>query len=199
MTQHDFLKPALTGLAKLQIELDKKGGPSEDGQLFEQILSLQDGILQSFGLPISPDNEKLIWFSQLPTDDEVNERVKQLHKTATAYLLSNAQPELQTLREAQEKQQDPFYVLPELKVKTHSYTLFVYNKILLERKDNLENILHDLKFTSHYPDILDALGQIEQGTLDNEPEVAEFLEKIGVRYLQQYYMHNSNLLSDDDY
>jgi len=199
MTQHDFLKPALTGLAKLQIALNKKGGPSEDGKLFEQILSLQDGILKNFGLPTSPDNEKLIWFSQLPTDVEVSERAKQLHKTATTYLLSNAKPELQTLREAQEQQQDPMYVLPELQITTHTYTLFVYDKIFLKGKDKLENILHELKFVSNFPDILDAIGRIEQGTLDNEHEVAEFLEKIGVRYLQQFYIHNSNLLSDDDY
>ncbi len=199
MTQHEFLKPALTGLAKLQIALDKKGGPSEDGQLFEQILSLQDGILKSFGLPASPDNEKLIWFSQLPTDEEVNGRVMQLHKTATKYLLSNPTSELQTLREAQNLQENAFAVLPELKIPTHTYTLFVYHKILLQRKDTIENILHELKFVSNFPDILDAIGKIEQGTLDNEPEVAAVLEKIGVRYLQQFYMHNSNLLSDDDY
>lgn len=196
MTQHNFLVPALTGLAKLQIHLDKKGGPSEDGQLFEQILEIQNGILKGFGLPISPDNEKLIWFSQLPTDDEVNERVKKLHKTATTYLLSNAKPELQTLREAQEQQQDPFIVLPELKLKTHSYTLFVYNKILLKRKDTLENILHDLKFTTHYPEVLDALERLEQKSLDNEAEVANALEKIGVKYLQEFIIHNSNLLDD---
>ncbi|MBK6836087.1 MAG: hypothetical protein IPG89_18175 [Bacteroidetes bacterium] len=94
MTNHDSIKPALTELAKLQIALNKKGGPSEDGQLFEQILSLQDSILKSFGIPTSPSNEKLIWFSQLPTDYEVSERVKQLHTTATAYLLSNAKSEL---------------------------------------------------------------------------------------------------------
>ncbi len=70
MANHDFLKPALTGIAKLQIDLDKKGGPSEDGQLFEQILALQDEVLKSIGLPATLNNEKLLWFENLPTELE---------------------------------------------------------------------------------------------------------------------------------
>lgn len=198
MNKHNFLQPALTGLSKLQIALDKKGGPSEDGQLFEQILELQDGILKSFGLPKTPDNEKLLHFKTLLTDTEVNERIKLLHKTATEYLLSNAKPELKTLKDAQETKQDTFMVLPELKITTHSYTNFVYEKILLKRKDNLENILHELKFVNH-PDILDALGPLGQGTLENEPAVVSILKAVGVKYIDQFIMHNSNLLSDDDY
>ncbi len=90
MNQNETLKNALTELANLQIVLDKKGGPSEDGQLFEQILAKQDRILKAFGLPISPNNEKLLWFDNLPTNFEIENRIKQLHKTATDYLLSNS-------------------------------------------------------------------------------------------------------------
>lgn len=90
MTQHDFLQPALIGLANLQIILDEKGGPSSDGQLFEQILGIQDTILQKFGLPISPDNEQLLWFKLVPTDNELSKRIDHLHTVATKYLLSNA-------------------------------------------------------------------------------------------------------------
>lgn len=90
------------------------------------------------------------------------------------------------------------HVLPELKITTHTYTIFVYNKILLKQKDSVENILHDLKFSNH-PDILNALGQIQFGTTEQDHDRVKFLEFIGVKYLQQFIMHNSNLLSDDDY
>ena len=198
MNKHDFLQPALTELSKLQISLVKKGGPSDDGQLFEQILELQDGILKSFGLPSTPDYEKILYFKTLPTDTEVYERIKILHQTAIKYLLSNAKSELQILRDAQEIRQDIFLVLPELKITIHTYTIFVYEKILLKRKDIVENILHDLKFVNH-PDILDALGRIGQGKLENEPAVVSILKAVGVKYIDQFIMHNSNLLSDDDY
>ena len=136
-------------LTKLQISLEKKGGPSEDGELFDEILSIQGEILKSFGLPTSSENEKLLWFSRLPTGLEVENRIKLLHNTATEYLLSNARPDLQVLRDAQELEQDPYIVLPELKICTHIYTLFVYNKMLLKKKDTVENILHELKFVNH--------------------------------------------------
>ncbi len=198
MIINGFLKPTLTELAKLQIDLDKEGGPSENGQLFEQILKVQEGILQQFGLPTNPDYSKLICFKSIPTSTELKERIIQLHSAATNYLLSDAKSELQDLRDAQENQSDPMHVLPELKISTHTYTIFVFNKILLKRKDSVENILHDLKFCNQ-PQILNALGQIQFGTTDHDPEVVEFLETAGVKYLQQFIIDNSNLLSDDDY
>ncbi len=121
MIKHDLLEPALTGLAKLQVDLDSQGGPSENGELFEQILEVQAGILKSFGLPGSPDYEKLVWFNSIPTAFELKERVSRLYSAATKYLLSNAKSELQILREAQENQSDPMHVLPELTITTHTY------------------------------------------------------------------------------
>jgi hypothetical protein len=198
MTKQDFLEPALTSLAKLQIDLDKKGGPSEDGELFEKVLSVQDGILKSFGLPISPNYEELVWFKSVPTTNELKERVSRLYSAATRYLLSDAKSDIQILREAQENQSDPFYVLPELKITTHTYTIFVFNKILLKGKDSVENVLHDLRFCNQ-PEILDALGQIHFGRIDNDHEIDELLEAVGVKYLQQFIIYNSNLLDDDAY
>ncbi|CAN5685154.1 hypothetical protein BH10BAC3_BH10BAC3_38740 [soil metagenome] len=90
MTKLVLSDPSLTGLTELQIALTQKGGPSEDGQLFEQILLEQEGILKSFGLPGTPGNEHLIWFESIPIETEVAKRIDLLQKTATEYLLSDA-------------------------------------------------------------------------------------------------------------
>lgn len=198
MTKQDSLASELNLLAKLQINLDEQGGPSESGPLFEQILEIQDGILKQLGLPNSPDYNELIYFKTTPTATEIKERIIQLHSAATNYLLSDAKSELQDLRDAQENQSNPMDVLPELKITTHAYTIFVFNKILLKRKDSVENVLHDLRFCNQ-PEILNALGQIQPGTTDHDPEIVEFLENAGVKYLQQFIIDNSNLLDDDDY
>lgn len=198
MSKQDSLPSELTLLAKLQINLDEQGGPTESGPLFEQILEVQDGILKQLGLPSSPDYTNLIYFKSIPTATELKERISQLHSAATNYLLSDAKSELQDLREAQENQSDPMHVLPELKISTHTYTIFVFNKILLKRKDSVENILHDLKFCNQ-PEILNALGQIQFDTTEHDHELIEYLESTGVKYLPQFLIHNSNLLSDDDY
>jgi len=198
MAKHDFLEKTLIKLAKLQIHLNQKGGPSEDGQLFEQILSLQEDILKSFGLPISPNYEKLVWFKTVPTSNEIKERINQLHLAATEYLLSDAKSELQILREAQQSQSDTMYVLPELKITQHAYTKFVFDKILLKGKDSVENVLNDLRFCNQ-PEILNALGKIHYGTTEHDHEIVAFLDTVGVKYLQQFIIHNSNLLDDDIY
>jgi hypothetical protein len=100
MINHGYLKPALSGLAKLKIALDKKGGPAEDNFLFENILNLQNNILKSFGLPPTPENLMILWFDRLPSGEELEERTAILHKTAADYLTQNAVSELRTLREA---------------------------------------------------------------------------------------------------
>lgn len=185
MSKHEFLVPALTGLAKLQLLLKLKGGFTQDGQLFEQILKLQDGILKSFGLPIKPDFEKLLWFDDLPTQQEVAKRIENLHKAAAEYLLTNAKPDLQILTEALQQNQDPLVVLPDLKITTHSYTLFVYNKILLAKQDTVENVLQELKLVNN-PSILNDIGNLEQDNLENPTEVIKSLKQLGVKYIDSF-------------
>lgn len=199
MIKQGLLEPTLTELANLQISLDKQGGPTWNGELYEQILEIQDAILKSFGLPFSLNYEKLIRFqTSPPTATELEDRLSRLHSAATRYLLSNVKSDLQILHEAQENQGGPMYVLPELKIKIHAYTIFVFNKILLKRKDSVENVLSDLRFCNQ-SEILNALGQIHFGTTDHPNETVEFLENAGVKYLEQFIIHNSNLLNDDDY
>ena len=186
MNKHEQIKNGLSGLAKLQIALDKKGGPSEDGQLFEEILSLQDGILRSFGLPPTEENEKLLWFNgNVPTHLEVAERVKQLHKAAQEYLLSPAKPETQILKDAQENKASAFSTLPELGITTHSYTIFVYEKILLAKRDNVENVLAELK-RANQPRMLTILGHLSEGNMEKPHEVIEVLKSLGLKYLDDF-------------
>lgn len=198
MPNPEMLESTLTNLAELQIQLNKEGGPEVNGLLFEQILGYQNIILKRFGLPIRPDYEKMVYFNVMPTLSELNERIAQLQLAATEYLLAHAKTDIQILREAQEAQSDPMYVLPEIKVSTHTYTIFVYNMILLKGKDSVENVLLDLRICNR-PDILNALGQIQYGNIDIDREITEFLESAGVKYLNQFIIHNSDLLSDDDY
>lgn len=197
MTQHEFLKPALTGLAKLQIALNKQGGPSENGQLFEQILTLQDGILRSFGLPTTPDNEKLVWFSELPTETELNERVEQLHKKAKKYLLSNPKTEIQTLIEAKEQNKDWADVLPELKISTHSYTIFVYNQIFLQGKDTVENVLYALKLANR-SGLLGVIGNLENGNIENAAEAINAIKAEGIKYIDEFLSATSKQSDQDN-
>ncbi len=189
MDNHKDLKHALTGLAKLQIALREKGGPTQDGEMFELILNLQSGILESLGLPESPDNEKLIFFRTIPTDEEVKSKIEQLHHFASKFLLSDAKPDLQILRDAQEFKHDPFSVLPELNIATHTYTIFVFNNILLKKVDSVENILHEFRFVNQN-ELLDMIGNLAMNNYKNPVEVIEKLKSSGVKYIDQFVIYN---------
>lgn len=189
---------SLKRLAELQISLKEKGGPAEDGRLFEHVLDLQDEILNHFGLPPTSENEEILWFSSHPSDAELQDRVKHLTTMATDYLSNNAISDLQLLRDAQQTKQDPMYVLPELKVTTHTYTVFVYNKMLLSQKDSVENILKELRLVGQ-SDMLNTLGLLGQGMLEDQVEAVAQLKVRGIRYIDQFIIDSSNSGSDDNY
>lgn len=184
MSDHQQTKLGLEKLANLQISLKEKGGPAPNGKLFEEILTLEEELLKNFGLPGTAENEQLLWFTKSPTKAELDETIKQLQERATDYLLSNARTDLQILHDAKEFQQNPFMVLPELNVSTHSYTLFVYNEILLKGKDTLDNVLHELKLANS-PDVLSVLGNLEQHKIDVQ-KATHILKERGLRHLETF-------------
>ena len=200
MTQSDKWKEALNDLALMQIELEEKGGPSEDADLANYIGHLQAMLLKSFGLPDSIDFIKLTNFENAPTANEINVRINQLKSAATNYLLTDAQTELKILENAKTKRLDPFNVLPELNIRTHIYTIFVYDQILLTGKDTVENIWTELLLTRD-PQVLDYAGKLGLKEYDFEPHIdyRKLLEAKGLKYLQQFINSQSELLADDDY
>ena len=174
-------------IANMQFDLQQQGGQEKNGVLFEQILEKQDEFLEKFGLPVNhPICEQLIHFKTTPTDDEISRRIKHLQELAIVFLSGDAKTDIQVLKEAQYKQREAFYVLPELSLQTHVYTLFVFDEILLKGKDSCENILQELKLVSQSYDILNTLGMLEYGQLENENETIECLEKSGLRYIRQF-------------
>ncbi|MES2646197.1 MAG: hypothetical protein V4717_04930 [Bacteroidota bacterium] len=200
MLQLQLWKDALNELALLQVELEEKGGPSEDADLYEHILHLQKMLLKSFGLPASFDFTRIIQFENIPTAHEINIRINQLKEAATTYLLTDAKSELDILENAKANQLDPFNVLPELNIKTHIYAIFVYDKILLHEKDSLENVWHELQLTRD-PEVLDFTGKLGLKEYDFERHIdyKKLLASKGLKYLEEFIESQSELLSDEDY
>lgn len=181
----ESLKFEIAKLAKLQIKLEEKGGPTEDGDLFEEILDIESEILTSFGLPEDSHYGNLIFFEVLPSELEILAIISNLHEVAKDYLLDDPLSDIQVLKNAQEFNQDVSSVLAELKVKNHSYTHFVFDEILLKKKDTVENVLHELKLTKDF-EILNILGHV--GIVDDETlnEMTQVLKEVGIKYLDLY-------------
>lgn len=185
MNRQGNLRPALSGLAKLQIAHDKKGGPEQDGEMFEYILSLQSNILKSFGLPEITEYMSLLCFETIPTEEELNKREKVLHNAAKSYLLSNAKSEIQILKEAAEQKLNAFNVLPHLNISNHNYTHFVYYCILLPKKDTVANVWKALQKAQNNT-ILNLLGYIVNQPKINVQEEIKYLNDFGITYINEF-------------
>ena len=217
----------LIALAERQMALRNKGGPSEDGSLFEEIIDNEIAILKRFGLPENPRHLEIVQFETLPDEIEINRRIELLKELATEYLMSEGTPDLKILKKALIFDYDVANILPELKILLHIYTIYVYNVILFKGKDTVENILEELRFVNGEPKILGLIGQMSinyipddiysrsEGyltfqpdilyTLDDEKrylniwEVVDLLEQKGLKYIRRFIVSHSGLIDDDDY
>jgi hypothetical protein len=114
-------------------ELERKGGPSEDGELFEEVIGLEEGILEKFGLPASNKNKAILW--TLTKKEEVNQKyieqtIKKLEAAAERHLFSPVLTDLEQLTHAKAIGKSAFDILPELGHPTHDYTILLYDTIL---------------------------------------------------------------------
>lgn len=196
MKTNEHLKNTIMELANMQLELELKGGPEKDGGLFERIIETFNDVLGSFGLPVISRHERLLWFKEIPTAHEIDKLILQLHQLATDYLLSSSKSELQILQEAQQGKEDAFNVLPELKIRTHIYTCFVYDEILKKRKDKVENILTDLRFVND-KGYLETIAKIKFRKNEEHSQLVNYLNKKGVRYINQFLHYDLGLPEDD--
>lgn len=186
------LHHVLRELSNLQLALNKVGGPTKNGELFEEILQIQESVLSKFGLPTNhPACESYLYFETPPTDTEISNRIKLLHEIAVDYLSAEPLSDIKILQIAKRDYRIALNVLAELSLPTHSYTIFVYEDILLEDKDTVENVLHELKFVSKLG-VLGTLGQLEQGAIKNEDETIDLLEINGLKYIRQFVFNYKN-------
>ncbi|WP_439880722.1 hypothetical protein ACSX1A_16385 [Pontibacter sp. MBLB2868] len=114
-------------------ELDRIGGPEADGDLFEEVLGLEEELLQKFGLPLSNKNRSILW--KLAQKKKLSEKVLQqtlehLNAAAQQHHFSPVLTDLEQLKEAKARNKDAFDILPELGHPTHEYTIFLYDVIL---------------------------------------------------------------------
>jgi hypothetical protein len=186
------LHHVLREISNLQLALNKAGGPTKNGELFEEILQIQESVLSKFGLPTNhPACESYLYFETPPTDTEISNRIKLLHELAVDYLSSVPLSDIKILQIARQDYRNALNVLAELSLPTHSYTVFVYEDILLEDKDTIENVLHELRFVSKLG-VLQTLGELEQGAIKNETEIIKLLEINGLKYIQQFVFNYKN-------
>jgi hypothetical protein len=171
-----------------KILLETEGGPDSNGQLFEEVLILEDEILQHFGIPCAKKFASILW--ELKNQEDIDVIINKLSFEAQEYLKSPVKPYREILSDAVINKSDPFDILPELGIITHDYTLFIYTQILLTGKSDIENILCELIKTKEDDDLLSKIYML--GTKP-EPSVdklyIELKDKYELVFLDEYLFY----------
>lgn len=185
MNESAMLVEAVVALSKMNQELEDAGGPESEGDLFEEYLAARVDILEKFGLPETEEFLFLLASGDVFTDAEAEEVVAELHQAATRYLLSPVRREVQVLEDAKAEQSNPFNVLLEIGVITHTYTLFVYESILLKQQQPAQEVWACLQKTQQ-PEVIEALGNLYAAEPAGVEKPLGFLRASGLTYLDEF-------------
>ena len=186
-----ILQNEIKALIKLQIELDESNGPEMDEPLFDNYCHLRRELLSKFGLPDSDVFGKLLFKKKEPSDEEILLLIDNLKIAASDYLKKPTESEELFLERAVQERLSPFIVLPELKILTHTYTIFVYERILLANLDNTADVLKALRLASESGS-LNSLGILEQSEHFGEAEMKMVtdLKERGIKYIDEFLEKN---------
>ncbi len=167
--------------------LQRKGGATRDGELYQEVSLLEKKLLRSFGLPRSNKYSNLIWkiLDSTPQEKVATTLYKQMSDQAEEYLSSYPKTFNQLLSSARLSKSDPFEVLPEILIGANSYTLFVYNEILLKNSDTEDNVMAEY-FIIRKKDCLTQIYQLTQIHNWEESELFSQLTSYGLKYLPAY-------------
>lgn len=192
MNEHDQLKNDVIELAKIQIEMRDE---SKSTDLLQHFFAKRVILFRKFGMPDEFGNEELVEMHSLPSDQEVENIIKNLEwegKLHTLYLESNYG---ETLREARANKLEALDVLPKLGVPNCIYTVFVYTEFLLHTDDNPLDILKALHFT--FPPItqnmLEELALAKDLSKKEEKALIGYLKYLRIKHLDEFVSFRDNM------
>ena len=170
----------------MEVDLKKKDGFEEEGELYECIMLKQEDLLEELGLPNTPVNLGYLHFKYIPWDKEIDDLINHLYDEIEIRKNKEKKSDLGLLIDA--RNQDPMFILPQLGIVTHVYTVFVYENILMHNQDEPENILSELKLVNSDTDLLNTIGKMDISTkwLKSAEKHIVSLEKKGLKYIRQY-------------
>lgn len=175
----------------LQLAIDRNGGPSGCGHLFEQYHNKRAKIMADFGLPRNLVYENIFFVKSQPTDEDIQAIINRLKEAAADFLLSSPKSDMQLLKEAVESRLAPNLVFSELGITSHIYNYFVYNNILLVQKDSPKSVLNAFNSANDL-DTLGLLGRLASTKENSEQkgEIINQLNKRNISYIDDFVAFN---------
>ncbi len=146
-----------------QLEKNEEGGfEGKNVEIFEELISLREDILDLFGLPYTESNIYIL--DNVKKDTDIEKAIEKLKAIAIDYLLSSPDSDEKLLTYVKENQLNSYSVLAELKMPIHIYTSFICDVILKKEKTSIQSVLDELCIikNNEESDLLNDIGIISQ-------------------------------------
>lgn len=160
-------------------ELEEKGGPSSDGNLFEEVLSLEEEILDNFGLPQIKKYQESLWKIHTPSD--IEKVIEVLQELAIQYLSGDASSSISLIKRAKENFSNPYDILVQLGYKTHVYTLTIF-KLYIENQVSEKELLSEL---DNSKELLGEIGKLMNFDKPEKEQLFIDLQNKGLKLLEK--------------
>ena len=177
------IKDTIRNYYLLNTELSLEGGPTNNGEKFVEKVAIEKEILSYFGLPLSSKYIKLIW-NTFEVMENVNEAIpillEELKEKAQEFELNKKKSMATKLQEGADNQIEAFDLFPDLQIDLNLYTLFIYNEMLVKKKEPIEKIIQELE-KAKGKECLTDIYQLSQ--LSKNYEESDFYQSLKKRKL----------------
>ncbi|HPX58945.1 MAG TPA: hypothetical protein PLL02_00775 [Bacteroidales bacterium] len=177
------IKDTIRNYYLLNTELSLEGGPTNNGEKFVEKVEIEKEILSYFGLPLSSKYIKLIW-NTFEVMENVNEAIpillEELKEKAQEFELNKKKSMATKLQEGADNQIEAFDLFPDLQIDLNLYTLFIYNEMLVKKKEPIEKIIQELE-KAKGKECLTDIYQLSQ--LSKNYEESDFYQSLKKRKL----------------
>lgn len=141
------------------------GFKGEDADIFEEVIDMQDSILDLFGLSYSDSHYQIL--NSTTKLAEIETTIEKLKSAAEKHLLSSPSSELKLLQEARKYYFNADQVLSELKIKMHTYTIFICQQILTDFTVPETEILKEFNIIRGNDGLLNNIGILALNASDS--------------------------------
>jgi len=194
------IEELLKSYYEISKKLEKYDQEKDIEEITEQILNIESEILLKFGLPESYRFLRILYdFSKSPICDaeSMELAVKNLSDAAQEYLSQDALTDEQVLEHAIENQEDPFDVLPEIRVPVHDYTIFIFNEYLLTKLEKPTIIMEEFNKVTRY-NLLDDIYLLENIKDYKKTESYKRVRSLKLKYIDEYLDAHYNHDEEDE-
>ncbi len=142
------IKKVIHNYYRVNKELSFGGGPTEDGEKYIEKVNIEKEILNYFGLPLTSKYIKLIWsiFDISENIDEVTSiLLEELEKKSNEFKASKEKNMSSKLLEGVKNNKEAFDLFPDIEIDLNLYTLFIYNEILIQQKQDIELVIQEFE------------------------------------------------------